>query len=68
MPEFSSFLFSSVFVLQFVFILVWFVASLVVVTAIWRAMKAHESLARSMRVIAQEMTRNKTAGAPEEKR
>lgn len=62
MADFPGAFFSLIFVFQFVFILVGLIATLVVVIAIWRAMKAHESIARSLRVIAQEMARKSTSG------
>ncbi len=57
MPTFPSF-FNYIFILQFAFLAFWFVMTLVVVIAIWRAMKAHESIARSMRILTQGIKTN----------
>ncbi len=57
MPSFPSF-FNYIFILQFALIFFWFVVTIVVIIAVWRAMKAHESIARSMRILTQGMKTN----------
>ncbi len=57
MPNFPSF-FNYIFILQFALIFFWFVVTIVVIIAVWRAMKAHESIARSMRILTQGMKTN----------
>ena len=57
MPNLPSF-FNYIFILQFAFLCFWFIITIVVIVAIWRTMKAHESIARSLRIMTQEMKTN----------
>ncbi len=56
MPFFSG-LFNIILFIQIAIYVIGFAVAIVAVVAVWRTMKAHESVARSLNVVAQEMSR-----------
>ncbi len=61
MTDFPSF-FGYIIFLQFALLFFWFAMSIVVIVAIWRTMRAHESIAHSLSTMTQETKAHRTHG------